>query len=154
MTNQVIDLIIIVVANIFNFVVVVIMLSRPPGWKKFEYYLGLFNTGLILPLGVAVVFNAINRREWWTLVLPGLLILYLVIELLLDYILKYPFRQTRWLGPYLGLFYLAQWMMIGYAFAVETVYGAITLETYFLTLGATAYSYRKVGHGTSTNPER
>jgi CDP-diglyceride synthetase len=154
MSIQQIDLVVVVWTNLFNLIIVGLMLSRHPGWKKFEYYIGLLNIALILPLGIAVLFNTLNGRQWWTILLPGLLILYLLVELLLDYVFKFPFRQTRWLGPYLGLFYLAQWMMIGYAFAAARRYGFITLLTYFISLGATAYSYRKVGHGTSTNPEK
>ena len=87
-------------------------------------------------------------RCWlWLAALPGVMIVYLLVEWLLDYALKLPFRQSRWLGAYLLLFYLAQWAMIGYAFIVRPLYGFITLPTYFLSLGATAYSYAKVGHG-------
>ena len=154
MTNRVVDIIVVIVANLFNLIIVGVMFSRPTGLKKLEYYIGLLNISLILPLGTALVFNISNDRERWTMILPGLLILYLVIELLLDYVFRFPFRQTRWLAPYLGLFYLAQWMMIGYAFVVDTVYGAVTLGTYFISLGATAYSYRKVGHGMSAIQEK
>jgi formylglycine-generating enzyme required for sulfatase activity len=67
--------------------------------------------------------------------------------LLLDYVLKLEFRQTRWLGPYLLIFYAAQWGMIGFGFMVDRGPGFITLLTYFLSLAATDYSYAKVGHG-------
>jgi hypothetical protein len=75
------------------------------------------------------------------------MIAFLLLELLLDYVLQIPFRGTRLFWPYLALFYLSAWMMIGYSFLVDGVYGFITLITYFLSLGATAYSYSQVGHG-------
>jgi hypothetical protein len=37
--------------------------------------------------------------------------------------------------------------MIGYAFLAGKLYGGITLCTYFINLGMTAYSFAKVGHG-------
>ena len=42
---------------------------------------------------------------------------------------------------------LAQWALIGYTFLTNPIYGAVTLVTYFISLAATAYSYRKIGHG-------
>jgi hypothetical protein len=97
-------------------------------------------------LGV-VLLNWGNQRKWWTIVLPGLLMIFCLVELLLDYVFKYPFRQTRWLGSYLLLFYLAQWGVIGYSFLVSPAYGIVTLLTYFISLGATISSYKRVGHG-------
>lgn len=147
MNTKVVDLGVVLVTNLSNLLIVGIMLSRPKGWRRFEHYLGIINIALLVPLSVALVHNLVAGREWWALVLPGLMVLFLVVEWLLDYLLKYPFRQSRWLGPYLLLFYLSQWGMIGYAFLVKPTYGFVTLLTYFLSLGATAYSYAKVGHG-------
>jgi len=76
-----------------------------------------------------------------------LLILFLVIELLFDYILKLEFRKTALLWPYLTIFYVAEMAMIGYSFLIKKSYGFITLGTYLLSLLATWYSYAKVGHG-------
>ena len=80
-------------------------------------------------------------------VLPVLMVAFILLELMLDYILKVNFRQTRMLGPYLLLYYIAQMGLIGYAFLVNKAAGVITLVTYFLSLGATGYSYYRVGHG-------
>jgi hypothetical protein len=147
MDDRVIDLIVIVCSNIFNLVIVGVMLSRPPGWKKYEHILGMVNIVLIPPLGLAVINNWLTGREWWGMVLPGLMILFLIVETILDNVLKADFRYSRGLGPYLLIFYIAQWGMIGYSFLVEQTYGFLTLITYFISLGATAYSYAKVRHG-------
>ena len=147
MDTQLIDTVLVVSANLFNLLVTAIFFSRPLGLRRLEHWLGLINVALALPVGAAVVLNALARREWWTIVLPALLLAYLLLELLLDYILKLEFRKTRLLGPYLLLYYAAQMGMIGYAFLVSEPWGFVTLVTYFVCLGATAYSYRKVGHG-------
>ena len=147
MNIQIMHLSVFFIANLFNILLVAIMLSRTKGWFRLEYYLGLVNILLIIPLGICILFYVINRANWWMIVLPGLLVLFLLVELILDYILKSEFRKTRWLGPYLLLFYLAQWGMIGFSFLVGQTPGFVTLATYFLSLAATAYSYKKVGHG-------
>ncbi len=144
---KIIDLGVFIIANLVNILLVGIFLARPMGLKKVEYILGLVMVSLILPVGFAVLLNALRRREWWTIVLPLLLILFLVIELLFDYILKLDFRSTALLWPYLLVFYVALMAMVGYSFLIKKPYGFITLGTYFLSLLATWYSYAKVGHG-------
>jgi hypothetical protein len=142
---QTIDLAVVVAANLYNLLMTAIFLTRPRGWKRFERIAGLVMVALALPLGSAVFLNLLANRAWWFIALPIPLILHCVAELLLDYILKIDFRRThtRLLGPYLGLFYLGQWGLIGYAFVANPVYGFVTLATYFLCLGATRYAHAK-----------
>jgi CubicO group peptidase (beta-lactamase class C family) len=138
-----IDLVVVVAANLYNLLMTIIFFTRPKGWRRFERVVGLIMVALALPLGAAVALNLLAGRAWWFVVLPLPLILHCVVELILDYLLKLDFRRTRWLGPYLALFYLGQMSLIGYAFAVEPIYGFVTLATYFLCLGATRYAHAK-----------
>jgi hypothetical protein len=147
MDFRIIDIGIFIVANVINLLLIAIFLSRPKGLKKTEHILGLFVAAMILPVSMAMVLNFLGKREWWTVVLPVILILFLAVELLLDYILKLNFRKTRWLLPYLLLYYAAMMAMIGYCFMIGNVFGFVTLGTYFLCLFSTWYSYAKVGHG-------
>ena len=140
---ETIDLVAVGATQLFNLLMAAIFLTRPRGWKRFERIAGLVMVALALPIGAAVVLNALGGRQWWFVVLPLPLILHCLVELLLDYILKVDFRQTRLQGPYLVLFYLGQIGMIGYAFAAEPVYGFVTLATYFLCLGAARYAHAK-----------
>ena len=144
---RIIDIGLFVIANLINLLLIGIFLSRPKGLKKAEHILGLFVVAMILPVGVAIVLNILEKREWRTIFLPMILILFLKIELLFDYILKLNFRKTRLLWPYLLLYYLAMMAMIGYSFSIGNTYGFVTLSTYFLGLFATWYSYSTVGHG-------
>jgi hypothetical protein len=144
---QIVDTTVFLIANLVNVLIIGIMLSRPFGLMRLERGLGLAAIACALPMGIAAVLNAVDRREWWTVVLPSLLVTYLIVELMLDYILRLEFRKTRLLGPYLLLFYLSMMGMIGYAFLANERYGFVTLATYFLGLLATWYSYSRVGHG-------
>jgi hypothetical protein len=147
MSDPLVDTLLVVVANLFNLLMVTIFLLRVGGHRGLERALGWINITLILPLGLGAAWNARAGRDVWFAVLPALLAVFLLVELLLDYVLTLEFRRTRLLGPYLLLYYASQMGMIGYAFLVKETYGFITLATYFLCLFATAYSYRKVGHG-------
>jgi hypothetical protein len=140
---QMVDQVVVVAANLFNLLMTAIFLTRPRGWKRFERIAGLVMVSLAVPLGTAAVLNLVNERPWWFVVLPLPLLLHCVAELLLDYVLQLDFRRTRLLGPYLALFYLGQWGLIGYAFVVKPLSGFVTLATYFLCLAATRYAHSK-----------
>jgi hypothetical protein len=142
-----IDLSVVIIANLTNLLLAVMFFFRGRGKPRTGNAFGWGAVILGIPLLAAVILNAIGARPWWTFILPGLLVLYDAVEFVLDFILKFDFRHSRWLGPYLGLYYLALMGMIGYAFAVGKPTGFITLVTYFINLAATAWSYARVQHG-------
>jgi hypothetical protein len=143
----VVDLSVFVIANLFNVLLTSIFLCRAWGLLRAEKVLGLATVALAVPLSFAMLLNLVGGREWWTFVLPGIMVVHLLLELFLDYVLRVDFRSTALLGPYLLIFYLAQMGLIGYSFLVGNVFGAVTLATYFMCLLATWYSYARVGHG-------
>ncbi len=140
---RIVDLALFVIANLVNLTVVTIFLSRSREWDRIEYILGLVVVAMILPVGTALILNILGKREWWTIVYPMLLVLFCIVELILDYILKLEFRKTALLWPYIALFYLATIGMVGYAFAIGKKYGFVTLFTYFLNLAATWYAHSR-----------
>jgi hypothetical protein len=144
---QALDMTIFVVANFVHLVIAIMFIARAQGARKLANAAGNASVAMILPLGMAVVLNSLVRRDWWMIVLPAVLLAFLVIELLFDYILKLDFRNTRLLWPYLLAYYLGLNAMIGYTFQVGKVFGFITLVTYFINLAATWYSYSRVKHG-------
>jgi hypothetical protein len=142
--TQKLDLAVVVVANLFNLMVVGLMLARV---AQIDYNLGIPLIAMALLLIAASSANIIWKREKWFYILPLILAVYILFEWYLDYVFKIEFRSTWLLGPYLLLFYAGQMGMIGYSFLVKKGYGVVTLVTYFISLGATAYSYMHVGHG-------
>ena len=145
--NEILDLAVVIIANWLNLVLSLIFLNRVFGRAKWEPGLGYGTIVMAVPLAAVAIANLVNQRGWAFGLLPLVMVVYLALEFVLDYVLKVNFRQTRWLGPYLLVFYLALFMLIGYAFMVGRLYGMLTLVTYFIQLFATAYSYRHVGHG-------
>lgn len=147
MEIRLVDLSVFIIANLTNLLLTIMFLFRARGRSQVGSVFGWVSVALGIPLIPVIILNALGVRPWWTIVLPALMVAYDAAEFLLDFVLKFDFRHSRWLGPYLGLFYLALMGMIGYAFAVGKPFGFITLVTYFLCLAATAYSYSRVGHG-------
>jgi hypothetical protein len=141
MDAQTVDLALVVVANLVNLLVAGMFLCRAFGRARCATVVGLASLALSLPIAGVVAFNIIEARERWTFILPALWILYSVVEFVLDYVLKLNFRETALLWPYLILYYLAQLGLVGYGYGVGDLYGFITLGTYFVCLGAMAFSY-------------
>lgn len=146
-TTQVIDLAVVIIANLANLLLAGMFLARAVGQARTARLLGTGVVVLAVPLAAAVLLNAFKEREWWTITLPSLLVGFCAIEYILDYLLKIDFRHTRLLGPYLLLYYAGLMGMIGYAFLFDKLAGFITLATYFVGLAATFYSFVRVGHG-------
>jgi hypothetical protein len=142
-----IDLLIFFIAILTNILLAVMFLFRAIGNPKIGNRFGWGAVVLGIPLLTAAVINALGGRPWWAFILPGLLVLYDVVEYLVDHVFRFDFRHSRWLGPYLGLYYLALMGMIGYSFAIGKSFGFITLAFYFINLAATSYSYARIGHG-------
>ena len=142
-----IDVGIFIIANVVNLLLIGIFVSRAKRMVNVEFVLGIAVVAMALPLIGAAIVNILSRREWWTIVLLLPMILYCILELVLDYVLKMEFRSTSLLWPYLTLFYLGLIGMVGYSFSVGKAYGLLTLVTYFLNLFAAWYSYSKVRHG-------
>jgi hypothetical protein len=134
------DLVAIAAANAVNLLIAALFLARLRGSSS-EYWLGLAAIAMGVPLLVVLVSNAQSHRACWAVVQPGLMVVYLVVELLLDYVWKINFRGGPLLWPYVLLYYTALMAMVGYAFLVGRAAGFITLATYFINLGMSAWAH-------------
>jgi hypothetical protein len=144
------DIVVVVVANIINILLSIIFVVRAQAGTRAtqtEHILGLIIVGMIAPLALTIAVNVLSKRGIWYWILPAITILYLILEFALDYLQKGDFRSTSLLVPYLILFYLSQFAMVGYSFITGKTYGFITLLTYFINLAATFFSYARIRHG-------
>jgi hypothetical protein len=94
MNYPIIDFSLFLIANLVNLLVTAVFLARARGFERAEYLLGLAVVAMAVPTMTIVILNILRQRSWWTIVLPLPLILYCLVELLLDYILKLDFRNT------------------------------------------------------------
>jgi hypothetical protein len=145
--SQKLDLVVVIVGNLLNLILSLIFLNRVFGRAAWEHWLGYGTLIMIFPLTIVAIANLVDGRSWAFWVLPLIMVAFLTVEFVLDYWLRFDFRHTAWLGPYLLLYYLALFAIIGYAFLAGKAYGFITLLTYFINLAATFLSYARVGHG-------
>jgi len=123
-----------VTALIIFALVILVFVYRLLGKERTEYWLGfvLLLTGL--PLVYLLITGSRYDRPLLYYVQVGLMLCYLVVELILDYILKAEFRKIRWAAlAYVMLFFAGTGGMVGVA-ALAGRSWIISAAALFLTM--------------------
>ena len=129
-------------AFIFNISVSGVYLS-----SKFDnsFLLGTFGAIVVLlsvPFTVSLVGYLKEKAEKKIIILIFIILLYLVLEIVLDYILKIPFRDILALHIiYIIIFYAAAFSMIGVSFNINKKMGFIVSTTFWILIGCLIYMY-------------
>jgi hypothetical protein len=105
----IVDLSVFVIANLTNLLLAIMFVFRARDKVRIGNGFGWISVTLGIPLIAVIVINALGMRPWWTIVLPTLMVTYDLAEFLLDFVLKFDFRHSHWIGPYLGL-YRTTWL--------------------------------------------
>jgi len=142
MSYYLLDLILFLIINSANIIISSIFVLRV---KKsgLERVLGILYIALGIPTLLITILNLHFQREWWFWVYPSIFLIFIVFELVVDYIKKIEFRNPRnirILVPYLILYYISIILMWGLTWTLGILYGAITGITYFLQLGCSIYA--------------
>jgi predicted tellurium resistance membrane protein TerC len=128
------DLIVVYMANLINVIMAVLFAARISGLPRVEYALGIVVMTMGFALGYIAFVNKKNKRNKWDVYLLVPIFLFFVVDLILDYILSFDFRSTAIAGPYVLLYYVGLWGLIGYSFRFDRKWGFVTLATYFLNM--------------------
>jgi hypothetical protein len=81
-----------------------------------------------------------GKGEKRTIISNGIVIFYLFLELLLDYVLKIPFREILAIHvPYIVVFYAAVFSMIGVSFEKNKKMGSAVIVTFLILMGCLMY---------------
>ena len=97
---------------------------------------------LIIPFTYTLNEFRKHREETRIIVSNALIIIYLLLELLLDYVLLIPFRENLAMHvQYILVFYAAEFSIIGVSFRLNRKMGFVILATFFVLLGCLIFSY-------------
>ena len=136
------DFIFICSAIIFNISVSLVYLAT-----KFDNMILLQVSGtivivLIVPFSTSL-YGYLRKDAKRKIIIPHIAILfYLFLELLLDYILMIPFRDILAIHiPYIIVFYIAEFSMIGVSFERNRKMGFVVLLTFLMLIGCLVYLY-------------
>ena len=138
---QTIDLTVVFLANLINILIAFLFLARMSNLTELENTLGIATIIMGFILGYIAYLNSKNRRDKWETYLLIPIFLFMIVELILDYIFVLDFRSTIIVGPYILLYYIGAWGLIGYSFRFEKKWGFINLWTYFIMMILSIYPY-------------
>lgn len=96
---------------------------------------------LIIPFTITLFGFIISNAKIKIIISNIIIIFYLLLEILLDYILKIPFRQILSIHiPYIIIFYAASFSIIGVCFTINRKIGFIVLGTFIILIGCLVYN--------------
>jgi len=96
---------------------------------------------LIVPFTVTLLGYVRAKEKKKTLISNGIILFYLFLELLLDYILRIPFREILALHvPYIVVFYAALFSMIGVSLEKNKRLGYLVIVTFFILIACLIYN--------------
>jgi hypothetical protein len=95
---------------------------------------------LIIPFTITLV-RYIKMKAKKKIIISHIFILfYLLLEVLLDYILKIPFREILAIHiPYIMVFYAAAFSMIGVSRTISRKMGRLVIATFLILIGCLIY---------------
>ena len=129
-----VDLIVVYLANLINVIMTILFTARIFGLPQVEYLLGIVGMVMGFVLGYIAFLNKKNKRDKWEAYLLIPIFLFFIVDLILDYVLTFEFRSTAIVGPYVLLYYVGLWGLIGYSIRFDKKWGFLTLATYFMNM--------------------
>ena len=137
-----IDLIFTISAVLFNLLIASIFIAQKHNKEGLVRIFGISWLCLVLPLGIVFVTYLRGERIEGVTISFVFIFLYMFVELLLDYILKFDFRaDARTHVPYIILEYLALFSLIWLAFLINPVIGYLVAICFWLLMASLIYLY-------------
>ena len=120
-------------AVLINVLLIALFIARLSHRPRIEYWLGIVIILGIVPLCYLFITAIGLKRPPLYFIQIGLMIAYLVVELLVDYVLKVEFRQTQSLViPYIVLFFAGTGGMIGVASHAGKAWTIVTVISFLI----------------------
>ena len=129
-----IDLSVAYLANLINVIMAILFTARFLGLPQVEHVIGIVVMVMGFALGYIAFLNSKNGRDKWEFYLLTPIFFFFIVDLFLDYLFPFDFRSTAIVGPYILLYYVGLWGLIGYSFRFNKKWGFVTLATYFLNM--------------------
>jgi hypothetical protein len=136
------DIIFVFSVVIFNILVSVVYVSTKLDLTALLQISGLIIISLIVPFTIALRGYMKKEAEKKIIISNMVVLLYLFLELVLDYILKIPFREIMAIHvPYIIIFYAAEFSMMSVSFYINRKAGFVVAITFCILIGCLAYLY-------------
>jgi len=138
--SKLMDSIFIFSSIIFNISVSILYIATKLGNMVIVQVCGAIVLSLIIPFTITFLGYMKEKAEKRTIISHVFILFYLFLELLLDYILKIPFREILAIHvPYIIVFYAAMFSMIGVSFDKNRKMGFVVTITFLILIGCLIY---------------
>jgi hypothetical protein len=136
------DLVFVLTAIAFNLLIAGIFVAQKNGWSRSVKVIGVLWLLLTIPFAVVFVHYWAEGKKPGIMVSFGLVFLYILVEFLLDFVLKFDFRQ-KWIthSPYIVLEYVALYSLIHISFEIDRTWGYLVSICFWILLASLIYVY-------------
>jgi hypothetical protein len=138
--NKLLDLIFICSSIIFNISVSALYVATKLGDMVIVQVCGAIVISLIVPFAITLLGYVREKAKRRTLISNGVILFYLSLELVLDYVLRIPFREIMAIHvSYIIVFYAALFSMIGVSFEKDKKMASVVIVTFLILIGCLIY---------------
>ena len=139
--TKLVDNIFIYSSIVFNISVSGVYVSTKLGNMTLTQVFGGIVIFLIAPFLITLLGYVRAKEEKKTIISNVIILFYLFLELVLDYVLKIPFREILALHvPYIVVFYAALFSMIGVSLEKNKRLGYLVIATFFILIACLIYN--------------
>jgi RsiW-degrading membrane proteinase PrsW (M82 family) len=138
--NKLIDTIFICSSVIFNISVSALYIATKLDDMLLTQVFGGIAVSLIMPFTITLLGYLRGKAKKRTIISNGIIIAYLILEILLDYVLRIPFREILAIHvPYIVVFYAALFSMIAVSFEKNKKMGYSVIVTFLILMACLAF---------------
>jgi len=122
-----------VTANVYMILIIAMFAARIVGWLEIERWIGIVSSLTLIPLIYLFVVGLKTKQRKIYFVWIGLMILFVLFELIVDEILRVDFRSVQQaVIPYVMFFFAATGGMIGIARQAGKGWSSVTYVIFFI----------------------
>ena len=139
--TKLIYLVFIYASIILNVSVSLVYVVTKLGYLELTQIFGGVAVSMIVPFAVTLIGYLRARESKKTIVSNAIVLFYLFLELLLDYILQIPFREILVIHvPYIVAFYAALFSMMAVSYEKNKKMGYVVIATFWVLIGCLIYN--------------
>jgi hypothetical protein len=138
---KLIDIVFICASIILNVSVSLVYVVTKLGDLALTQIFGGVAVSMIVPFAVTLIGYLRAKESKKTIISIAIVLVYLILELLLDYILQIPFREILAIHvPYIVVFYAALFSVMAVSFEKNKRMGYVVIATFWILIGCLVYN--------------
>ena len=139
--TKLIDIVFICSSIILNISVSLVYIATKIGDIKLTQVFGGIAVSMVVPFTVTLLAYLRGKGTERTIISNGIVLLYLLLEILLDYVFQIPFREILAIHvPYIVVFYAALFSMMAVSYQKNKRMGYVVIATFWELIGCLIYN--------------